>query len=499
MSTTDTDIGMEDNKVDLLLTTNVKVVSACERTIEVTIPRGEVERYFDKQFDEIRREARIPGFRVGKAPRSLIEKKFRRDVQDHVKRSLVSDAMQVLNQEIELVPISEPKINIENYEIPEKGPFVFEFSVEVRPEFELPEWKGLKIDNPVREVNSEDIDREIDSILAEHGTLIPIDTPAEKGNFIEANIKVEYDGVVLNTRENEIIGIKKGLSFYDGLIDDFDKLVSGVKADDIIKTKVNVSEYAKKASVRGKTVDVTFEVLGVKRIELPAMSPELLQQLGNYSDEADLRDKILDDLKERIAFARSSQIRRQITNTLTIAADWELPEEFLSRQSEREFKRVEYELIHSGFSQEEVTLRSNLLRQDANAVTAKALKEHFILERIAETENIVDTEEDYNNEIEILARKSGVSARKLRASIEKSGQMDILRNQVVEHKVINLIAEHADFTEVPFDFEILDSYALNWSISGGDKEINEASVEDLKAVRKEMEFEKNFDSNTKIS
>ncbi|MDR1483805.1 MAG: trigger factor [Planctomycetaceae bacterium] len=501
MSATDTELDMDlDENTDLLLTTSVKVVSSCERVIEVTIPRGEVERYFNKQFDEIQRDAHIPGFRQGKTPRDLIEKKFRRDVQDYVKRNLVSDAMQVLNKEINLVPISEPNINVEEYVIPDKGPFVFSFSIEVRPDFELPEWRGLQIDKPVREVNAEDIEREIDTILAEHGTLIPIDAPAEKGNFLEVNITAAFDGVEVNSRENEIVCVKKGLVFSDGLIDDFEKLAVGAKAGDTIKTSVNVSDFAKKISLRGKSVDVTFEVLGVKRIELPEISPPLLQKLGGFCDAADFRDSVLDKLKERIAFAQHSQIRQQITNNLSVATTWELPEEFLSRQAEREFKRAEYELMHSGFSQEQITLQSNLLRQNSNAATAKALKEHFILEKIAETENITDTEEDYNQEIETIAKKSGMSPRKLRAIVEKGGQMDILRNQIIERKVIQLIAQDAVFTDVPFNFELLDTYALKWSIAGGDKEvINTASAEDLKAVHKEMEYKKRFDPNTKIN
>jgi trigger factor len=498
MSAIDSEMDMTD-KVDLLLSTEVKVVSSCERVVEITIPRGEVKRYFDQQFVEIQRDAHISGFRVGKAPRNLIEKRFRRDVEDHVKRNLVSDALRVVNDEIDLVPISEPKLDIDDYTIPPKGPFVFAFSIEVRPEFELPEWKGLKIDKPVHTLVSEDIDREIEAILMDRGVLIPIDTPAEKGNFLEVKITTELDGVVLNSRESEFIRVNKGLSFYDGLIDDFEHLAVGVKTGDTIRTRVKISEFAKRISSQGKTVDVTFDVLGVKRIELPEMSLELLQQIGDYKDEADFRDAVLDKLKERISFAQVTQIRNQITNSLAIAADWELPAEFLTRQSEREFKRAEYELIHSGFSQEQVTLMSNQLRRNTNETTAKALREHFILERIAEAENITDTEEDYNQEVEILARKSGISARKLRATIEKNGQMDILRNQIIERKVISLVARYAIFNEVPFDFELVDTYALKWSISGGDNEINEATQEDLKAVHKEIEYKKRFDPNTRIS
>jgi trigger factor len=362
----------------------------------------------------------------------------------------------------------------------------------------LPEWKGLKINRPVHEISSEDIDREIESVITPYGTLTPIDTPAEKGNFIEVNITTKLDGVVLDRHDNEAICIRKRLSFYDGFIDDFDKLTIGAKAGDVIQTKVNILDSAKTISARNCTVDVTIEVLGVKKLELPEMSPELLQQIGDYSDEADLRDAALDKLKSQIEFSRQSEVRQQISNALSDSVDWgDLPEEFLSRQSEREFKRAEFELIRSGFTQEKIVQQLNALRQNTYTAVTKALKEHFVLEKIAETEKITDTEEDYEQEINTLALKLGFSPRKLRAIIEKGGQIDILRNQIIERKIVQLISEHAVFTDTPFNFELFDIYAMTWSIAGGDYEINVASEEDLKAVRKEMEYKKKFEHNSR--
>ncbi|MDR2170400.1 MAG: trigger factor [Planctomycetaceae bacterium] len=494
----DQELNQQEEETTLVYATEIKVVSACERVIEITIPRGEVDRYFDEQFNELKQSAQIPGFRPGKAPRSLIEKKFKRDVDEQVKRSLVTDALRAVStSKLDIVPISEPTFDIDAYKIPETGPFVFEFSVEVRPDFELPEWKGLQIDKPVREVKSEDVDREIVTILAEHGTLIPIETPAEKGNYIEANIKSELDGVILNVRENEQICIKKSLVFQDGVIENFDELTSGAKEGDIIKTKITVSEFAKNIEAQGKTVDVTLEVLGVKRIELPELTPEMLQRLGNFADAADLRDFVLDKLKAQVTFEQNLRIRNQITTLLYVSADWELPPEMLERQAEREIKRKEYELTSSGYSAEYVASQSNLLRQNINESTAKALKEHFILEKIAEAENIVDKEEDREREIELLARSYGISPRKLKANIEKNNQMDLLRNQIIERKVIQQIAKHAVFIEVPFEFEVLDIEAVKWSVTGGDNKINEATAEDLKAVHKEAEYRKRVDPNTK--
>ncbi|MDR1053592.1 MAG: trigger factor [Planctomycetaceae bacterium] len=496
----DDDLG-GDEEVKLDMSVEVKVVSVCERVVEVTIPRTEVDRYFRVEFDELINYAHIPGFRQGKVPRSIVEKKYRREVQDQVKRKLVSDAVSLLNGKIEIVPISEPRIDVETYNIPPEGDFIFNFPIEVRPDFELPEWKGIKVENPVRVVSGEDVDKEVKLIIAEYGTLIPTDTPVELGNYIETKVTVEIDGVAINSgaySESETICVRKRLSFYDCVIENFGELVTGAKVGDKIKTKVTITKLTKRVDVRDKVVDVTFEVLGVKRIELPEMTPELLQRLGNYTDEADFRDAVLDKLKKQMSFSRQSRIRQQLTNTLA-TMEWELPAELLARQSEREFNRLRYELVQSGYSDSYIASQENLLRTNANNATEKALREHFVLERIAEAEGIVETEEDYTNEIALLARQFDISPRKLRANIEKNGQSDLIRNQVIERKVLDLISQHAEFVEVPFEFEQIDTTAVSWAITSKEPEINEASEEDLKAVHKEMEYKKNFDPNMRIN
>jgi trigger factor len=169
----------------------------------------------------------------------------------------------------------------------------------------------------------------------------------------------------------------------------------------------------------------------------------------------------------------------------------------LERQSEREFRRAIMELQRSGYPDEDIRSQLNFLRQNSRTSTAQALKEHFILEKIAEIEGIEETQEHYDTEISLIATQSGVTPRRVRAQIEKSGDMDILRNQIIERKVIDLIAASASFKEVPFNFEDSDEEAIDFAASG-EGEIAEVTKEDLKAVHKEIGEKKMIDPNTKV-
>ena len=136
-----------------------------------------------------------------------------------------------------------------------------------------------------------------------------------------------------------------------------------------------------------------------------------------------------------------------------MAANWELPPGLLQRQARRELQRAALELQRSGFSDDEIRSHENALRQNSMASTARALKEHFILERIAEEEEIDANEQDYDDEIRLIASQTKDSPRRVRARLEKSGSMDVLRNQIIERKVIKRILAHATFKEVPYKMQ----------------------------------------------
>ena len=158
---------------------------------------------------------------------------------------------------------------------------------------------------------------------------------------------------------------------------------------------------------------------------------------------------------------------------LTVGANWELPPAMLRRHYGRELDRAVFELQSAGHSDGEIRAYENTLRQNARAATERALKQHFILERIAEDEKLEDLPEDYDAEIRQIAAQSGESPRRLRARLEKRGQMDVVRNQIVERKTLELIFQHAVFTDKPAQAEpeTVQAEAIDRAVGGGDDHV----------------------------
>jgi trigger factor len=460
----------EQTPEKLKLEVKVDARSACERHITVTIPHEEVDRYFSKAFSDLMTKASVPGFRTGRAPRKLVEVRFRKDVAEQVKGSLLMDSLSQVSDEQKLSPISEPDLDPTAVVLPDEGPMTFEFDIEVRPEFDLPKWKGLNIERPVKEFSDADVESHLQELLSRHGRLVPVDGPAQADSYVTVNVTFRHDGQQVSRFDEQTVRIRPILSFRDGQIENFAKLLTGAKAGETRTGQAKLSQDAPNEALRGQSVDADIEVLEVKKLELPELTPAFLDELGGFDSEAELRDAIRDSLQRRLEYHQQQQARKQVLAVLTVAANWDLPPEMLKRQSRRELERSILELRRSGFAESEIKAHGNELLQNSQASTARALKEHFILERIAEEEKVEDLPDDYDVEIGLIAQQSGESPRRVRAQLEKRNLMDTLRNQIIERKVIDLILEHARFKDVPYQPQQNESEAIDRAAGGGEAE-----------------------------
>jgi trigger factor len=462
--------GGEPLKIEI----DVATVSTCQRRVKVTIPREDIDRYREEAVRELVPTALLPGFRPGRAPRALVGQRFKTELADQIRAKLLTDAMEQVSEQAKLSPISEPDLDVTAVMLPDEGPMIFEFAIEVRPEFDLPKWKGLSIERPSREITDEDVDEALASLLRERGRLVPTDGSPKPGDLIVASLRFLHDGEVISHAEELEIVIRPKLSFADAELEKFDKLLAKSKPGEKVTADVTVSDEAAVESLRGKKVQMELELLEVKRFELPELTPAVVAEIGPFESEEDLRQAVRKQLEQRLDWHRRQRVRQQVAEALTASATWDLPPDLLKRQSMRELERAILELRRSGFDDDAIRRYVNQLRQSVMASTSRALKEHFILERIAEEESIAETAADYDEEIRAIAAQSGESPRRVRAGLEKRGLMDVLRNQIIERKTIGLIESHASFKDIPFEFEKPDADAVDHAVCGvaaGEEEI----------------------------
>ncbi len=422
--------------------------SACERHVRVSIAREDVDRYLKDAYDELVPKAEVPGFRPGRAPRKLVESRFKENVVEQVKGKLLMDSLTQMGDEQEFSAISEPEFDFESIQMPDDGPMHFEFDIEVRPEFDMPQWKGLKLERPTHQYTDAEIREHLAKLLAKYGTMEDHEGPIEAGHFATITLRAIHNGEQISQLTEETIEVKPTLSLADAKVEGFDKLLIGKQPGDKVETKVTISPESDNEALRGQEVTLSMEVAAVEQRRLPELTPAFLDKIGGFKDESELMTEVRSELEKQLKFHQQRHVRQQITGSLTVAANWELPKDLLRRQAAREYERMTMELQSAGFTDEMIRAYMNDIQQNALASTAKALKEHFILERIAEEEKIEAQPDDYDAEVELIAEQADESPRRVRARLEKRGLMDTLRNQIIERKAIELIQSQAEFKDV---------------------------------------------------
>jgi len=383
-----------------------------------------------------------------------------------VKGKLLMDSLTQLTDDHQFTAISEPDFDMKSVQLPDNGPMVFEFDIEVRPEFDLPVWKGLTLERPTHEYSDAEVNLRLKQLLSKYGQLEQKDGPIEAGDFVTLTLKASYEGRQLSQLTEETIEVKPTLSLTDSKLEGFDKLLIGKKAGDTVETKLPISPESDNEEFKGKELDLSLEIVTVEHRQLPDLNHEFLERIGGFKDEAELHGEVRKEMERQLKFFQQRRTRQQITTQLTVTATWDLPQDMLRRQARRELDRALMELQRSGFSNDQIRQYMNDLHQNAMASTSRALKEHFILERIAEEEKIEAEAGDYDTEIELIADQSDETPRRVRARLEKKGLMDTLRNQIVERKVIELIEQHAEFRDTPYNPQQDEVAAVTYAAAG---------------------------------
>ncbi len=479
----------EEATPKLNLDVKIDVTGSCERHVTVTIAREDVDRYLEKEYKDLMENAAIPGFRIGKAPRKLIEKRFKTDVAQRVKSNLLMDSLTQINDRDDLAPISEPDFDVKAVVMPDEGPFIYEYDVEVRPEFDIPNWKGLELKKPVHKFTDEEVDTAIERIRKNYGKLLDSAEPAQCGDYIVCSLSFLRDGNVISSSNNEVICIRPTLSFRDSEIKDFDKLMEGAVPGDVRTAKTRLSIDTPNGFLSGAEVEAEFVISKVQKAEIPELNSSFLKQIGGFETLADFRDFVKDMLDDQLVHDQNKSLRDQITNQLIANANWQLPIKLLEKQAKRELARARMEMQRNNLDDNQIQIELNRMSRNINEATAKALRQHFILEKIAEVENIDADPQDYEIEIGRIAEQMGTTPRSLRARLERSGDMDILHNQIIERKILDMIQEEAKITDSSYDNKLLDDEeALDISATGAEEteEIPDATEEDAKAAAREF-------------
>lgn len=434
----------------------IEDIGPCRKKITIEIPGDAVTSELGSSYEILSTQVAVPGFRHGKAPRKLVERKFGRLAREESRKRLVSDAYSKAVEQHGLRVLGEPEggEQLEHAEVEPGKPISFTLEVEVAPEFALPSIEGIPVKKPLYEVTDEMVDEEIERWgiheggLESHDKAEPGDYCTGTGRILDADgsVVIEIEGAVIQSPTAD----KGGRGMIMGvMVDDFAKQLGSPKPGDTVRIKATGPEQHETARIRNQPITIEFDVARVDRI-VPLTAAQLSDRLG-IPDEARLREAITLRLNHRVMVRQQSAMRRQIAEHLLDAIDVDLPVKLTERQAERNIARRRYELMYRGYNAVQVEENIAEMRASSADVARRELKLFFILDKIAHDHNVQVTEGELNARVAQIAAERGESPEKMREQLIRSGQVNFLVQQVREHKAMDAALAKASIEEVPGD------------------------------------------------
>ncbi|HEX4075781.1 MAG TPA: trigger factor [Candidatus Acidoferrales bacterium] len=414
--------------------------ATCKREIELEIPAENVQKATDKVARDIARVARIPGFRPGKAPVTLVRRRFADDIQGEVVQSLVPEYLEKALDEKKLVPVTRPEVD--KVEFKEGEPLRFRAIFEVLPEFELGDYKNLTIQVDEVEVGDAQVDKTLEEMRERAATFVPIEgRPVQDGDHVLIKLNgapadggepVQADNILVHIGAEETLG-----SFTENL--------RGANAGETKQFEARYPDDYPDQKLAGKTYNYTVEVQGIKEKKLPELNDEFVKDAagaeapapGGITTLEELRKKIRENLDAAKEQRQTSEAREKILSELVKQHDFPVPEALIEGQMDTRLERVVRSLAAQGVDPRAVNVDWVSMRRRQRDASVNDVKAELLLDRIATAENIDATDEDVEKEIATLAEQSGESATALRARLTKQGALVSMKSKLRSEKTID--------------------------------------------------------------
>lgn len=423
----------------------IEEVGPCKKLLKIEIPKVRIEDEWRKQLNEVSRMANLPGFRKGKAPKKLLEKKFSDRIIEDVKRAVVSESYQQALEGNKLSPIGDPDVGDIDLELGK--PLKFEITLEVLPTFELGEYKGMQLKKKHVSVTDEDIENALKAVSRQKTQLTVVKKGKVKdGDYIICDCEVGINSeTIWNDEELEVM--VSGSSVANINVPDLRDNLVGAKSGDKLTVDVELGDNFSVEQHRNKSARMEISIKEIKRPASPEINDELAKQVG-YDTLGELREFLSKRLEVEKKNQVEGEMHEQIYSKLIEMADFDLPGDMIARQSHERLYRYQMELINKGTPMEEVEKNIDDLKNASEESVVKDFKMSMVIDRIAEKEKIFVTENDVNQRISGMAGMYGIEPAAMKKQLEKINGMSNLRHQLKEHKTLNLLMKEATIEEV---------------------------------------------------
>ncbi len=407
------------------------------------IPADRVDKAFARMYREFGRQAKVRGFRSGKVPQHMLRGLYGTEIQARVLSELVEESLTGAMADEGLEPVSEPRLDAG--ELNEAQPFAFTAVVEVKPEIELKDYRGLPVERVRADVGDEEVDRALEALRDRNAELEPVEGRDEvaEGDYVLVDFSGSVEGEAFpgSTAENYAVDVGAGEA-----LPEFEQGLVGMKRGVAGNIAVNIPAESNDVRLAGKTADFRVTVQDIRHKILSPLDDDFARDYGECDSLEELREKLRAELQSEIETLQNGLLKDQIMERLIEAHSLELAPSMVDRELSYLMRRASSQRELSGAEAPEPTTEE--LREELTPRAERRVKMMLLVEKIAAAEGIAASEEEVDARLEALVRASGAQGAAVREQYGQDWARETMRAQLVSEKTLDFLLEQADVTVV---------------------------------------------------
>ncbi len=410
--------------------------SSTKREIQVEIPAEEVARETESLIQKYQKVARLPGFRRGHVPASIIRQRFAGDIKNDVVDALVPRYFRKQADKLGLIPVSQPRVT--DLHLREGEPLRFKASFEVMPEIRAEDYKQLRADKPTISVTDEEVEQSLNDLREQHAMFTSVEgRPLTDGDFAQVSLNGKpKDGEGTPVHMDDILVEIAGKN----TMPEFTENLRGAAAGDERSFDVTYPEDSSDKRLAGKTFTYTVKVQSIKQKSLPELNDQFAKELGEFTGLDEVRKRIREGMEAERKHAAEREAKDKLVAELVKRNEFEVPEALVERQIDIRLERGLRALAAQGMKPEDIKkMDFNRLRAGQREQALQEVKASLLLDKIAEEENIEVSDAEIDQEVEALAKQSKQTPEAIRARLTRDGALDRIRNRIRNEKTLDFL------------------------------------------------------------
>lgn len=422
----------------------VEDVSALTKKITITLPADDVQKKLDKAYGKLQRDTKIKGFRRGKVPRKIVIRHYQGQVEAEVGEKLVQESYFDAIEKEKVDPVVHPDISVPVFQ--EDGTFNYVATIDIRPEFELKDYKGIEVEKDSTPVSDAAIDIEIEELRRDMAPLKSVEGRAvEKGDIIVVDFEGFHNGKAMKEVKNDNFSVDVGSG---KLSPEFEEKLVGMNKDEEASHEVDFPSHYNNPVLAGKKVEFRVKVNDIKERVLPELNDEFAKDVDEkYSALSDLKD----DVRERLQKQKDDQAQGQVTDgmmqSLLDSHEFEVPERLVRFEVEEMIKTTEKSLEQQGMDLEAAGINRDDLAEQSKETAEKRVRGDFILKKIADTEEIKVNDEDMERAFKRIGDQYNMTVSKVKEYFGNRDDLLPFMNEILNEKILTFLRENATFVE----------------------------------------------------